>query len=540
MRLASTFRPRAAAGDGDRISAETGEPLPMRWDVASVMHAIDEHESGRFRSSHALVQGMGRDDRVSAVMSSRTHAVLARNGDFSIEPPKGGDQRLADLVLSWWETTLPDSVLGQLVRSMTMLGVAFARVSWTKSKSAWTPTKVDPWSASSFSWDANIGRFVVATKTGQESIDPDDPNWIVLEPGGSRSWMSGGVRALGVAFAMRSFNWKDWARFNERHGLPIIAISEPAGFLKEDRDRFYAKVRSLGSSGIIRLPQQKNGEGFDLQFREPKDKSWESFSAFRRDLDVSIAVAHLGQNLLTEVSGGSYGAAKAQDQVRRDYRGADIEVLSTSLRAQLIQRWGRLNFRSWSDDDAAWPTWKNEDPVDRQATASAMVSSATAIEKLQASGLPVDMEELCRTLGVPLLKKAKRASRDAGAEDGEDASPPTEPAQRSTGKARAILASGGDTEEATGFVSGQLYADDLVDDGVKKARALIRPVVEDLQETIRGATGYEQVRAAILQRYQARVPLDELRDLVQKGIVLARLSGRLAVREDAQDARPET
>jgi len=503
---------------------------PTTWTSSSALAAIREHELGMFQSSGALIDAMGRDDRIRGCVQTRVNALVAKSGlDFAIVPPKGGSQQLADRVSSWWSHVLEDDVLRDMTRDVVMAGVYIGRVSWSRLAREWVPTAIERWHTQNIRWDEDGRQWIVDSTEGQIPIDREDPNWLIIEASKGRAWMSGAVRALGLAYIMRSFNWRDWARFNERHGLPVITITEPYGFDQVTKDRFYRSIRSMGSTGVVRLPKNNAGQGFEIGFQEAKDRAFDTFGQFRRDLDIAIAVCLLGQNLTSEATGGSLALGRVHDRIRQDYLEGDSELLSDALRRELIVRWASFNIPGFRPDDAPIPTWKTEVPEDRKLEAETLSSVADAIRTLQDTGQPVDFAEIFRRTGIPLLPGAQPVAN-------APANGPAAAAQRASlahQPARPRLASGDDPTAASGFVEGQTYVDDVVDAARDRVGSAHAPFVQKLLSIVDAASSYEDVRQMVIDAYGSSEPPEQVRDLIHKALVLADLAGRTAVDQDA-------
>src|SRR5687767_944345 len=268
------------------------------WSINNVRSALDEHERGSFARSAALVEAMGRDDRISGCLNMRLNALCSSNGlDFTIVAPDGGKAELAEAVEAWWFDVVPDAVLRQLLSDVVMMGFAIARKHWVLTDRQWNVSRLERWNPGNVRWNEQERCFAVQVQDGEVLIDPADPAWLVIAPGGENSWLAGAVRALGMPFVMRQWNWRDWSRFNERHGLPLIAIKEPPILGNEAAtETFYQSLKRMGQSGILRLPQGGNESsgGFDATFLEAKDSAHATFQSFRADLDVSkIGRAHV-------------------------------------------------------------------------------------------------------------------------------------------------------------------------------------------------------------------------------------------------------
>jgi phage gp29-like protein len=391
------------------VIAQPVAPSITKWTFSRINRALDEHELGQFAASADLADAFGRDDRIRGCLATRVHALLGRNGaEFSFQPSDRGSnkasaKKLAREMHSQWWRLAPEKTLARILRDLLLLGVVIARREWTVIDGEWIPT-LRPWPMQHAWWDETSGRYQVHTATGIETIDPEDPGWFVLEADVERSWLSGAVRALGLPFLLRTFDLRDWSRFCERHGLPIIAIKEPPSSTEEQKATFFESMRKLGREGVLRLPQIDEDEGWEVEFIEPKDRGWETFKGFKHELDTGIAIALLGQNLTTEVSGGgSYAAMRGHGRVLQVFLDSDAECLSTGLREGLVKWWVRFN-RTDELELAPWPFWDTKLPEDLGARATTIVNASTALATLLERGVRVDVNAYAERFGIPLLE----------------------------------------------------------------------------------------------------------------------------------------
>lgn len=517
------------------------------WTYAKINSAIDSHELGVFADSAALADAFGRDDRIAACLNTRVNALLGRHGaSFSIEPSEEGDGRsrkaLAREVDEWWIDAVPEKTARQILRDRILLGVSVSRIEWQAVGGRWVP-RVRPWPMQFVHWDDASACFKVQAKEGIFDVRAGDPEWLIHSSSEDRPWMDGAIRALGLAFLLRSFSWRDWARFSERHGMPIIAIKEPADASEDDKATFFNGMKNMGRGGVLRLPQQPgpDGVGFGVEFIEARDTGWESFKAFGDALAVSIAVYLLGQNLTTEVQGGSYAAATVHDRIRQDYLDADAEALSTDIRDGMLKPYVAFHYPGSSVDVAPWPTWNTDAPEDRTELADTSLKAVDFITKARAAGLRVDLDAYLERVGIPMLKgeaideaaleeAQERAQAIAEGEpdedEGDDPKAPEEPAAASV-----RLASGDRIEDANGFVSGQQYADDLARKTALHAAKALRPSVDAILAAVNAATDPADLRRRLVETYRG-ISEAELRDVTERAIILAELAGRAAVLED--------
>jgi phage gp29-like protein len=524
------------------------------WTFASINRTLDAHELGDFSRSALLAEAFGRDDRISACLNTRVQAILGRHGaDFSIEPSDRGDQRRAKAIAkdveSWWTDAITEKAESRILRDRTLLGVSISRIEWTARDGRWLPIP-RPWPMQYVCWDENRRCYMVQAQEGQYEVRPGDPNWLISALSDERPWMDGAIRSLGLPFLLRSFSSRDWARFNERHGMPIIAIEEPADANEADKAAFFDGMKNIGRNGVVRLPQQSDatggkGNGFKVSFIEATATAWETFKAFGERLEVAIAVRLLGQNLTTEVQGGSYAAATVHDRVRQDYMDFDAEGLSTDLRDGLLKPWVAFHYPpSVSPEAAPWPCWNTDAPEDRTSLADTGVKAGEAIAKFRELGLRVDLDTYLERLGIPMLPG--EAIEEPEDEPTPPAAPPN-PEEPSDGPdeedeaadepeggettASVRLASGDALASAQGFVDGQRYADDLAHNAAGDSVQAMAPALDLLMTAIEASDTPEELRANLAEAYRG-MSQAEMETLVERALIMAELAGRHAVIED--------
>lgn len=381
----------------------TIDPL---WSVRKVKTALLEHECGFFCLSSQIVDAMGRDDRVKAVKDTRISGLLSL--PFVIEPgieeDEPGHDRAVDIASAadegfsdWFER----DELADLLCWYLMLGVCYGRIEWTFTDSAWTPRLVT-WHPQWLRWDTTKPGWKVSTREGEVDLVPGEDGWFLMTRG-SRGWMHGCVRAIAVPWLIRQFAWRDWARYNERHGMPILKGKVPASSQDEDKKEFSDGLRTMSSNATVTLPQNVDGAAgsFDLELLEASDRAWQSFPGLLERADLSIAVCILGQNLTTEVEGGSFAAAKIHDRIRMDRVESDALDLSQALRSQVLDDWVRFNFGN--DAPIPIPRWVTDPPDDVGDTSKALATLGTAITTLRGGGIVLTQEsvnELLARVGV--------------------------------------------------------------------------------------------------------------------------------------------
>ncbi len=475
-----------------------------QWAPATVRAALQQAQQGNFANVGALADAVLGDDRAQAVLGTRVNGLLSIELDF--KPALEGHERslaaAEALEEDWWEFA-PEQTLIEWLTYGLLAGACAAELVWDVSGPRALP-RLKVWHPSLLKRDEK-GVWSVEAAGGTVPVTPGDGKWALLLPYGRRVNRAL-IRPLSLAFLSKAYALTDWNRMSEVYGTPVRVGTVPAAATSAEKEAFHADLRKLASDATITMP-----EGWSLSLIEAKAGvgTGEIFEKLIKWADKAMAIAALGQNLTTDVEGGSHAAAQVHENVRNDLIGSDAEVLSTTLRDQVVVWWSEFNFGA--RDLAPWPEWDTSPPADEEKLASALKSRSEALLALsqaaQATGLQVDWTAIAEEQNIPVLEV-------------EVAAPPPPMQVR--------LASGDPVGSARSFVAGQLYADELVDASERRAAAAMAPALERVLELVRGARSYEELRSQLLVEF-AGLPIGELRDLTESSVTLAMLAGRLAV-----------
>jgi phage gp29-like protein len=412
--------------------------------VGGIGSILAEHDRGYFSTSAMLWDAMKRDDRISGVTRTRVGALVA--APLEIKPANGKAKaaRVAKLLAGdgeneqgLWEQMCPASVIKSLSGWGNALGFGLAEIIWqtdvdttdwtsispgvdykpNRSALGWLP-RLRVWHPQYVYWDWQEARFVVIAREGQvplPRIDEDphgDGKWLVWCPYGVQyGWLDGLVRPLADKYLMRGWNYRDWARSNERQGMATFGAMVPAGASDELRNDFVRRIATLGSDAVLELPQlEGESGGFDLKMIESTSRNWETFKEAKGQIDVDIAVAVLGQNLTTEVQGGSRAAAQVQNLVRIDKAIEDAGI-ATCIRQQMLTWWALYNFGD--PELAPRPEYQVEPPEDEVQEATALKTLGDALNAMKTAEAPINIRTILDRAGVPLLSEEEEAAQKA-------------------------------------------------------------------------------------------------------------------------------
>ena len=466
------------------------------WSPATVRSAMALAEAGELRLAADLVQAMMGDDRVGGALGVRVRGLLGLPVSFEPASDRALAKQAAELLDEAFWQMLPEDALYEVYAWAVMLGVGLGEIVWDEE--AGRP-RLKPWHPRFLRWDWERRRFELEVEGRVERLPvaPGDGKWVLILPYGEhRPWNHGLWRSIAFWWLLKQYAIQDWARFSEVHGSPIRAGKAKEGVDPKDRQAFAEDLANLARDTAIVLP-----EGFDLELVEAKSQSWETFRAEIERADTAMSIAILGQNLTTEVKGGSYAAAKVHEQVRRDLLAADAETLSTQLRPQFLEWWAEWELGE--REAAPWPRWDAEPPTDRAERTQALQGLANALSVFLEAGVPVDVAALAEEFELPL-----------------------------TGEHRLIrLASGDRSSEAKGFVQGQLYADAVADRLVQRAAEAERKAFGPVMRELEAAQSYDEVRAILMRHFREASP-EEIARLAERALLMADLGGRYAVLRD--------
>ena len=505
------------------------------WDdVGLVKAAIRDMEMGVLDQAAQVVDAMQRDDRISGCTLTRVEALPAL--PFTMAVPEGLEKnaraiKIADEAAEKLETICPNSELLKLHHWGVHLGLGIGQLYWEKAEGSWTPS-LRVWHPRMARYDLDAERLLIQTRTGEVEVTPGDGQWVVFAPYGlKRGWMFGKVRSLYMPWLVRQWAWRDWARKSEVHGIAIRKAYTPPNATEPDMQRFLREVARLGRESVIRLKRGKEGEpSFDVELLEAAAEGHLVFKDLLTEANSSIAVALLGQNLTTEVKGGSYAAAQVHQNIRSDILRGDAQNLGLCVQTQVLGPWARFNFGD--DRLAPLPTWSTDPPEDKAQAGTALKNLGEGLTALREAGTKPDADTILEAHGVPTTGPAEEPELEMEPEEGEEDVGDEEetPAMHSQVSLAKLP-----KRARRAVIEGQLYLDQVVKEGQEAAAITISPLMGELLQAVHEATSFQELKTKLRQLHQSE-DLAAFAELVEKALILAELEGRNAVLEDSDDA----
>lgn len=519
-------------------------PAYSSWTVPAARAALDELEWGDFAAAALLLDAFGRDDRISTCLGKRTGALAAKRGlPFQVVPSDRDGRRKtthAKRVEALWWDSHGEATLKRVQRDAVGLGAAVGRIAWLPDDGGQWKPKLIPLHAANLFYNVTTGEWFYRSLDGNLKVTPGDGNWFLYTPSGDlQPWMSASVRALAMLFVFRGFTWRDWARWTERHGMPIITADVPINAKAEHVNAFMAALRNLGNEAAIPLRQSgKDVPGFGVGLVEAKDTAHAGFQTLLERIDICVAVHLLGQNLTTEVSSGAFASTAAHVNVEGNILSGDAEGLATVLREQVWKPWALYNYGD--PELAPWGEWNTDPAEDRKATADTQKTAAEGLKIWIDLGVPVDVEEYAERFGIELRDGARMPEPEA---PDPNAPPPVPPAPQpgadgtttpnqppANGKA-PLMNSLSNRPHRSGMHNGQAFIEEVAMQAAQRAVRAVAPDVAAVLAAIEGATTYDEVKARLLLAFEGMDPT-KLAKLTEKALVLSRIAGRVAVNED--------
>lgn len=467
-----------------------------------VRQAERQADAGELQLAAQLCEALFGDDRVSGVYSTRAAALLGLPLSFE-ESARGSSAskaaRVEEIEADWW-TICPEDELTQLIRWGRALGVGFGQLRWERTTTRIIP-RLEVWHPSLLSWSDKLQTWQIELEKGKRTpIEAAQGQWIIYTPyGRSRPWSLGLWRGISRWWLLKILARDDWSRHGEIAAKGII--SSPPGTTQEQRRELAEDLADAGGDAQIALPP-----GFDYKLVEISANTREIYQSQIDAANTAIAISTLGNNLSTEVQGGSFAAASSHAGVSLMHTRSDAETLSTCLREQILTWWASHNFGS--PDLAPWPKWQTDPPEDLAQKATVLASVGTAIQALRGAGMPVDTRAIAEQYGIPLRQSQENRQ-----------------ASNVTPSARFRA------EESDGFSQGQDYVDALTDKSRDLATDYVRAELDEVKALV-ADTKDLVVLAQQLRDYLDAMPQEDLQNMIEKSMIMAELAGRHAVLED--------
>lgn len=489
------------------------------WTPERIRVAEQQAEQGNLRLAVQICEWLLTDDRVTATLDARIDALMGLDPTF--EPAKGRKASQAVRALEAdedWFDSYPEHELRQLLRWGILLGAAVARHQWVQRPDHGNRILPMPtfWHPQDLTWGWTSRQWTVRDQNAIEHIvAPGDGEWVMHTPyGRARPWAHGLWRSLARWVLVKSYARADWARHSEKSSVTVVTAPEKA--TPAQRREVATDLAARGADAVVAL-----ANGFDLKVVEVTANTQQIYQAQIDMADKAITIRVRGGNLTTDVEGGSRAAAETQARTGDGAKlKSDALALSTTINQQSLSWWAEFNFGDRKL--APWPSWPVEPEEDKAARATMVKTLGEGLTIWDKLGFEIDPEAVQEEFGLSFLDGRPR-------EREPDPVPTAAPKPAAKASVARMAAD-------SGFVQGQLYTDDVVDNGRKKAGRALRPFLNELIGLVdEHRDDYDALRAAVIAKWHAQEPPERLREILQNCMILAQLAGHAAVQDDAND-----
>lgn len=532
------------------------------WTPPLVRLIKAQADSGQLQRIADLCDDMLSDDRILGVLSTLADSLLGVNLGFDDGARRGrrkkvtGEER-SDVILAleddgdWWELCSEDQAR-QVIIWCKLIGYCPGQLVWPTSADYQRGGRVVPrlefWHPRTLRWDPQLRAWFI--RVGDDGTEvpftPGDGKWVLFTIGGQwRPWSNGVWRGLALLYLLKSYAKDDLGKLGANAARAVATDDEDHD--RGERQNLAQEIYRAERNAVIALPK-----GVDLKLLGVGQGTAEVYQQQIDIADKAISISVLGQNLTTDVTGGSYAAARIHGQVKGQVVSAAAERFSTDAHDQILTWYAEVNFGSRAL--APWPVFDTEPPEDVNANADVLLKVAQAIVALKQQYVALDLPELEQKFGIkfaeqqpeppapepPAPPEPGQTEPNAPPEPGTAPAPggPVKVAEH-TRTAPAALASGA-IQNVAGFVEGQTYADALVDHGIIGGTDLMAATVADLLTMVDGVDSLDTARAKVLAMYRDAPAPEALAEQCERLFMLSQLAGVAAVNQDAPEARGQT
>ena len=494
------------------------------WDIDSVRRAMTGLQRGYFRRAASLGDSVIADSRIAPVLDTRINAVLRL--PYSLEVTDDAQEAARDELLPQIDRLFPDSIMREVLRHGLLLGAAPVEMTWRLDDPR-RPRRMMPelsaWHPQNLYYELGQKVWRLESEEGPVELDFGEGKWLLFRPFGHKyPFLHGLIRRLATLYLIRTYVERDWNRWSERHGIPIYTVHRPDDATDEEINEFRVALEDMGAEGLVDLPSRIDSEGnvvagWSLSFLEPRSQSHLGFRNLKRAVDTDAAIAVLGQNLTTEVEGGSFAAAQIQNRVRLDYLEADAAALA-GFQHDVLRCWAELNLGN--PDLAPKPFFDTTPPKEE-----------TQIEEWHARAGVIRRNELRARLNLPAL------GDDEGGNDFVELPGSTgggEPAMTPQRRARIRSLARLVVEQRRGAgqesIGARIYLERLIEHGAAQSREASDDLYGRVRTAIEDATDERDLEQRLIEAY-VDAPAPQAEHLEQI-FTLADLVGRAAIEEE--------
>lgn len=165
--------------------------------------------------------------------------------------------------------------------------------------------------------------------------------------------LEGVMRSVARWYVIKTFLIRVYAQYAEVYGFPVPIVKVSEDELKKQKSLIKSLLQSVGVNryGIFL-------KSMDYEMHEAGGTTnSDVFEKYLNFANTEIAIAVLGQNLTSEVSGGSRAASETHFKVFEDLTRDDLEFTDEIIQEQFVNPLVRVNFPSLPPE--LYPTYRS-------------------------------------------------------------------------------------------------------------------------------------------------------------------------------------
>lgn len=412
----------------------------------------------------------------------------------------------ADVIRNWLDRDEIEDELFDILDSVGK-GYSATEIMWDTSEGQWEPTRLEWRDPRWFRYDPDDGTTLRLVGEGGQ-LEPLAPYKFIRHRTKAKSGLpirGGLARGAAWAYLFKNFDVRDWIIFAERYGHPLRVGKYGANATKEEKEILLRAVSDIASDAACIIPQ-----GMELEFIEAKiSGNLDLFEKLANWIDRQVAIYVLGQNLTSQVDGGSRAAATVHEGVKDDIERADSRDLSATLNRDLAHPMIDLN----RGPQKRYPKIRVGRPDEINVE-----QYIDGVKTLVPMGLKVSAKQARDILGAKEPEDEDDELRAAAAAPAQPTPPPSEETPPpAAAKALAASQATHDTPDAI-----ESFFDQLRDDG--ELDAAMAPILQPLETALNGAETFEEMEA-ILAAALTDMDSKKLAELIARGTFIARAAG---------------
>lgn len=333
-------RPAIVKPTKSRFTRGLNEALDA--DPSRVVAVYSEAETGRIARLIDLYKGTRIvDGRLNSVCNARILSIIGR--PIVWKPPPGYEsdkdarENASILAQLWGRQRASLRTVGHLAHAV-LEGAAFGELHYEIDEpTGWTTARIAPVRSNRLMYVDE--RPVFLQDPGDTTGIPlaDQPEkWIFHQPGAGAAdypWRLGALRTRIIPSTIKRFTVRAWIAMLERWGQPQLVAEyepdhDPDGTSDSTGDDITASLSRMGIDWRMAVPTGTKITAIPVSVSEELHKK------FIDSQNIEDAIAILGQNLTTEVTGGSFAATAAHRRVSHDILAADWAELAETLTDQ--------------------------------------------------------------------------------------------------------------------------------------------------------------------------------------------------------------